>query len=56
MKKNFLGMLVVSWILLLGFFFVQAPRVQAAEHADVISKIYFTDKDGNQLTPPSIKQ
>ena len=56
MKKNFLGMLVVSWILLLGFFFVQAPRVHAAEHADVITKIYFTDKDGNQLTPPSIKQ
>ena len=56
MKKKIIGLLLFPLTVLLAFFLVQEATVHATEHADVVTKMYFTDKDGNPLTPPDIHQ
>ena len=56
MKKKIIGLLLFPLTVLLAFFLVQEATIHATEHADVITKMYFTDKDGNELPAQDIRQ
>ena len=56
MKKKIIGLLLFPLTVLLAFFLVQEATIHATEHADVITKMYFTDKDGNELPTQDIRQ
>jgi hypothetical protein len=56
MKKKIIGLLLFPLTVLLAFFSVQEATIHATEHADVITKMYFTDKDGNELPAQDIRQ
>lgn len=56
MKKLVLGLLVLPLLLVFSFFLGQKVTVSATEHADVITRMHFTDSKGNALTPPDIGQ
>jgi len=56
MKKKVLMMLLLPIAILFSFFLTQENRVFATEHADVITRMYLTDSQGNDFTSPSINQ
>ena len=56
MNKKIIGMLLFPLTILLSLFWIPEQKAQAAVNADVITRMYFTDQNGNVLTDPAIRQ
>ena len=56
MNKKIIGLLLFPLLTLLGLFWFQGPTVHATANADVVTRMYFTDQNGKELSPPNIKQ
>ncbi|MGT2812628.1 Ig-like domain-containing protein [Streptococcus minor] len=56
MNKKIIRLLLFPLAILLGLFWVQESTAHAAVNADVVTRMYFTDRHGNPLTPPNIRQ
>ena len=56
MNKKIIGLILFPLLTLLGLFWFQGPTAHAAVNADVVTRMYFTDRNGKELSPPNIKQ
>ena len=54
--KNIIGFLLLSIVFVFGTYFTKTDTVSADEHNNTIVKMYITDRNGKELTPPEIDQ
>ncbi|HEM4888470.1 TPA: hypothetical protein U1122_001216 [Streptococcus suis] len=54
--KKILAFILLPVMILFSGYLGASSHVYGDETTNVITKMYFTDKDGNELTPPNVEQ